>query len=1163
MNNLITFIGKSISFEKIQKTIKIVKLLNKNHRKHSYFCIDEKSNNSYLLKIFFANDANPKEIIQIKSELFLLNRIKIDINTNILNLIDIKITNDIYFILYEYANQKNNLQEQMKKLKKDNLLISELDIWKIIYQISLGIYIIHKQGFIYRNLTPENILIINDNLYKISNFEFCTNKNFENFNQYLKSEYSIKGELQNEHFLPPELIGTFENFPLNQKIDVWSIGVILFHLMFDFIPICNEIKFITGNEINFYENINKYYPNNKLLILLKMTIVNNPNQRCNVIDIINFIENVNNCKYIFAYNKIDLKSQLIGKNVQNLNINNNCDILDNFINKYLFQDLNNYSLNFIDIKNLLVEIWRDNNFINRLYFIIQKNFSLQYYLISAIKGIILIHYIIFLGSKETIIPNNNDINNKSNNILNYINYLHLIWYSRLINMKYDIDDIIIKTNINKIIINNFLVIYLEIIIKKIEYHLKYKDVINNNYSINIKNQNQKVFYTALIENNFIIDSLKLFSDLYTFLNKIPIFNKNYSNNNKDLLFKIYDIISQIINQELYELFNLLFFVITAYKYYYYSREHKYNILTVFDNYFLGVSKKSTELLQKLQIIRNENKSQRKIILFTAKVNNFEICYEYISNLNNFFLENPKSILKYDEENLKLHFNAKELFGFELNENIGNLLKTKKFDEYFTKDGEIFIKIKNAEEIKELLEKMQNEFSDLKSSVNKENKENKENNENKTNKKNNENKSEDSKFSEDNNSNEFNQNFFYNNDDEEVNENTFNTISTTKITVNESNNDITDKNKNTFNNNNNNLELSKTEYITKNSIYESNNITKINDENSKNLNIELNIFKFINIFSSIKNSDSNDTENIDESSLNKLIIDKISDFINIEIMRPQYHWIIKSSSIKIIKNIGEGSSSEVYLGDYHGTPVAIKKFIYKESKEDNLKEYKREISTLNLLHHPNLVIFMGVIAEKNNISIVTEYCEGGTLFELLSKKNKIEISWELKIKILLEIAIGMNFLHSNNPPILHRDLKSLNILLTDKIEKKNDTTNIKISDFGLSRFYEKSIRMSGHLGTCHWMAPELIESKNYGTEVDVYSYGIIIWEICSEKTPYNNMSQQQVQFYVSVKKGRPDLKVIPIDTPPKLIKLMKLCWEQDPGKRPNFEFIIEFLKSIDI
>ena len=181
-----------------------------------------------------------------------------------------------------------------------------------------------------------------------------------------------------------------------------------------------------------------------------------------------------------------------------------------------------------------------------------------------------------------------------------------------------------------------------------------------------------------------------------------------------------------------------------------------------------------------------------------------------------------------------------------------------------------------------------------------------------------------------------------------------------------------------------------------------------------------------------------------------------------------NYIINSKDITIEKQIGFGGTSEVYKGIYRGSEVAVKKLRIIDVKDEKIKEFKREIQSLSLMRNPHLILFMGAIAEPSNISIVTEYCSGGTLFNLLH--TNIIFPWSLRIKMLHDISIGMNFLHTNNPPVIHRDLKSLNILLTDKYELPSDNTKIKISDFGLSKILEKIdsdnfLQMTGQLGTC--------------------------------------------------------------------------------------------------
>lgn len=367
--------------------------------------------------------------------------------------------------------------------------------------------------------------------------------------------------------------------------------------------------------------------------------------------------------------------------------------------------------------------------------------------------------------------------------------------------------------------------------------------------------------------------------------------------------------------------------------------------------------------------------------------------------------------------------------------------------------------------------------------------------------------------------------------------------------NETNNNIN----NNINNYNNNF------FQNKNTPQTSNNIinTNSNNNNQRSPNNNYNNINIINI---------GENYNLSNVVNNITQVTKIANqFLRAEFCKPNFQFLISSKDIPLGKNIGFGGSSEVFIGNYRGTEVAVKRLKILELNSENLKEFKREVSSLSILRHPNLVIFMGAIAEPSNICIVTEYCAGGTLFNILHQKRELKLSWELRLKILLEIATGMNFLHTNNPPIIHRDLKSLNILLTDKIEKPTDLTSVKISDFGLSKIINRldssKEAMTGQLGTSHWMAPEVIRNTNYSNKADVYSYGIIIWEICTRITPYNDMNPQQISFYVTVNKGRPDKNVIPGNAPLELIKLMEMCWDDNPDNRPSFEEIIVYMKRI--
>lgn len=411
-------------------------------------------------------------------------------------------------------------------------------------------------------------------------------------------------------------------------------------------------------------------------------------------------------------------------------------------------------------------------------------------------------------------------------------------------------------------------------------------------------------------------------------------------------------------------------------------------------------------------------------------------------------------------------------------------------------------------------------------------------------------------------NNFNQNFFNdsNNNDNikdelNIDNKEFNTNTNTKYSSNINLKDSIIKSKKEKKEDNN--------YISKNSLYESKDISNIIEENNNNSPFyKFSIFKFLNNQFGFNNNNNSNNNCAINNSLNSNLLTNIQNFIIEKVSKPITNWIIKSNTIKILRKIGEGNSSDIFLGIYRGIEIAEKRLHL--NKEKNITEFKREVSSFISLNHPYLLIFFGVIAEPKHLSIITEYCPGGNLHELLYKKKHIYLSWKIRKEFLLQIAIGMNYLHTNNPPILHRDLKSLNILLTNDIKKSNDITDIKIADLGLSVVNEKKNLSNERVGTCHWMAPEVINCQRYTTKSDVYSFGIIIWEVCTREMPYDSINNRETILYrVSVNRERPNIKRMPNDTPEKLKELMEQCLEHEPNKRPSFENIIKIIKEIDL
>ena len=249
-------------------------------------------------------------------------------------------------------------------------------------------------------------------------------------------------------------------------------------------------------------------------------------------------------------------------------------------------------------------------------------------------------------------------------------------------------------------------------------------------------------------------------------------------------------------------------------------------------------------------------------------------------------------------------------------------------------------------------------------------------------------------------------------------------------------------------------------------------------------------------------------------------------------------------------IGAGAFGDVKKAYWRKTLVSVKflKTSY-ENKESQIIPFIEEYNLLKQLRHPNILLYIGGNITGKQHFLVTEYCENGNLFEFLHGKDSPDLEDIERLNLALEIAQGINYLHSFNPPILHRDLKSLNILLD-----KNYI--VKIADFGWARL--RNNHMTKKRGTFQWMAPEVISKDNYTEKADVYSFGIILWEFWSKDPPYKGINAKEVA--VKVKNNPKYRPPIPSDVPEEIAELMKFCWDTDPGKRPTFLEIIKFLED---
>ncbi|KAI7835872.1 hypothetical protein COHA_010220 [Chlorella ohadii] len=327
------------------------------------------------------------------------------------------------------------------------------------------------------------------------------------------------------------------------------------------------------------------------------------------------------------------------------------------------------------------------------------------------------------------------------------------------------------------------------------------------------------------------------------------------------------------------------------------------------------------------------------------------------------------------------------------------------------------------------------------------------------------------------------------------------------------------------------------------------------------------------------------------------------------------WELRFSDLTIERAIGQGSYGRVFLARLHETPCAVKVLLsWQEGGGGNgggnnggassngdgssiavnggsrsgsmaaaaaeqrqaltlssplLADLRREAGVMAALHHPNCVQLMGICADP--AAIVTEYCPRGSLYDVLSAARRDpaaarQLTWARRLHLAMGAAQGMLHLHTRTPPVLHRDVKSPNILVDAAWRAKVCDLNLAKAAAGLS----SQLSSAGALNP-RWLAPEVLAGGSASRASDVFSFGVVLWELLTWRAPWSEVGGNPWQLAAGVIGGkRPEL-------PPReelpgpdtaqfggldaYIALMQRCWAAEPAERPGFAEVVRQLRTL--